>query len=510
MTPRLARRIALAAVVAGVVGDVLFDRVGLGINVPIAVGGILVATTIFRPRQRRIDPLDLWLPPVALAAALVVALRTDLVIVFLAVLLAGLATLAWAVAASGEALTRRSVLAVAALGALAATSLGVGSLAVLASAGSDGALHDLGASGRRAVPVARGILIAVPIVAGFGLLLTSADAVFARVVGNVLSVPFDIADLAGRLSMVVIVAWAVGGLLAVAGDAAPFRLAAVDGALGEDLSRDLAAVAGSVGGRLRASTEALVVLVAVDVLFAAFVVLQLAYLFGGQVIVAATGVTYSDYAREGYFQLVAVVAGAGMLLAVAELAARRPEGRSRAFILAALTLLGLTAVILASAAVRLGLYQQIYGWTELRFYVAASIGWLAIGGAVAIALLVRDRMAWLFHGLAFGAVAVTLLVAAVGPQALVTQQNLARVLDPNLVPPGGHSGFDAGYAATLGDDAVPLLVAALPSLDPASRATLLLTLGERRIELASDHASRAWPAWNLSRERARAALETLP
>jgi len=305
--------------------------------------------------------------------------------VFLAVLLAGLATLAWAVAASGEALTRRSVLAVAALGALAATSLGVGSLAVLASAGSDGALHDLGASGRRAVPVARGILIAVPIVAGFGLLLTSADAVFARVVGNVLSVPFDIADLAGRLSMVVIVAWAVGGLLAVAGDAAPFRLAAVDGALGEDLSRDLAAVAGSVGGRLRASTEALVVLVAVDVLFAAFVVLQLAYLFGGQVIVAATGVTYSDYAREGYFQLVAVVAGAGMLLAVAELAARRPEGRSRAFILAALTLLGLTAVILASAAVRLGLYQQIYGWTELRFYVAASIGWLAIGGAVAIA-----------------------------------------------------------------------------------------------------------------------------
>ena len=230
MTPRLARRIALAAVVAGVVGGVLFDRVGLGINVPIAVGGILVATTIFRPRQRRIDPLDLWLPPVALAAALVVALRTDLVIVFLAVLLAGLATLAWAVAASGEALTRRSVLAVAALGALAATSLGVGSLAVLASAGSDGALHDLGASGRRAVPVARGILIAVPIVAGFGLLLTSADAVFARVVGNVLSVPFDIADLAGRLSMVVIVAWAVGGLLAVAGDAAPFRLAAVDGA----------------------------------------------------------------------------------------------------------------------------------------------------------------------------------------------------------------------------------------------------------------------------------------
>jgi hypothetical protein len=509
MTPRLARQIALVALVAGVAGDFLFDRVGLGINVPIAVAGILVATTVFRPRERRIDPLDLWLPPVAVAASLVVALRTDVVIVFLAIVLAGLATLGWAVAASGEALTRRSLLAVAALGALAATSLGVGSLAVLANAGSDGALQELGASGRRAVPVARGILIALPIVAAFGLLLTSADSVFARVVGNVLSVPFDVGDLAGRLTIVVIIAWAVGGLLAVAGHATPFRLATADRALGAELSGDLAAVAESVGVRLRASTEALVVLVAVDALFAAFVVLQLAYLFGGQVVVAATGATYSGYAREGYFQLVAVVAGAGILLAVAELAARRPEGRSRAFVAAALTLLGLTAVILASATVRLGLYQQNYGWTELRFYVAASIAWLAIGGAVATALLVRDRMAWLFHGLAFGAVAVTLLVAAIGPQAYVTRQNLARALDPGLVPAGGHSGFDAEYAATLGADAVPLLVEALPRLDPGSRATLLTTLEARRVELASDQASRAWPAWNLSRERARAALETL-
>lgn len=510
MTPRLARRIALVALVAGVLGDVLFDRVGLGINVPIAVGGILVATTAFRLPDRRVDRLDLWLPPVALAAALVVALRTDVVIVFLAILLAGLATLGWAIAASGEALTRRSVLAVAALGALAGTSLGVGSVAVLANAGSDGALRDLGASGRRAVPVARGILIAVPIVAGFGLLLTSADAVFARVVGNVLSVPFDVADLAARLSVVVVVAWLVGGVLAVAGDATPFRLSAVDGAFGQDISRDLVAVAGSVGGRLRGSTEALVVLVAVDGLFAAFVVLQLAYLFGGQVVVAATGITYSDYAREGYFQLVAVVAGAGTLVAVAELAARRPEGRSRAFVVAALALLGLSAVILASAAVRLGLYQEIYGWTELRFYVAASIAWLAIGGLIATVLLVRDRMAWLFHGLAFGAVAVTLLLGAIGPQAYVTQQNLARVLDPGLIPAGGHSGFDAEYAATLGDDAVPLLIDALPRLDPASRATLSLALGERRVELASDQASGVWPAWNLSRKRARTALETLP
>ena len=41
MDPRLARRAAAAAFTAGLAADVLFDRVGLGINVPIATVAIL-------------------------------------------------------------------------------------------------------------------------------------------------------------------------------------------------------------------------------------------------------------------------------------------------------------------------------------------------------------------------------------------------------------------------------------------------------------------------------------
>jgi hypothetical protein len=507
MTRPLARRMAVVALVAGLIADVLFDRVGLGINVPIAVAGILAITTLFRARDRRIDRLDLWLPPVAIAAGLGVAARADPAILFLDVALAGFATLGWAVAVSGEAVTRRSVIAVSALGAIAGAALGLGAVPVLGKLAGGGALQELGATRRRVVPVARGLLLALPIVAVFALFLASADAVFARVLGTVFSIPFDFSDLVDRTVIVLAVAWAIAGLLSLAGHAIPLRLGDGEGTFGID---ELAAAAWRAGGaRLRASTEALVVLVAVDALFAVFVILQLAYLFGGQDTVAASGVTYSEYAREGYFQLVAVVAGAGILLAVAEVAARQPEGRSPAFVGAGLALLGLTAVILLSAAVRLGLYQQIYGWTELRFYVAASIAWLAIGGVTATALLFRDRMAWLFHGLAFGAIAVTLAVSVIGPQAFVTQQNVARALDPSLVPPGGHSGLDIEYAATLGDDAIPALVAALPRLDAASQAALIAALDRRRAELQADPRDAAWQAWNQARERARAALETL-
>jgi hypothetical protein len=256
----------------------------------------------------------------------------------------------------------------------------------------------------------------------------------------------------------------------------------------------------------RGRAEMLTVLVAIDVLFAVFVALQVAYLFGGRDTLELTGLTYSEYARQGYFQLVAVVVLAGLLLVTAHAIA----GRSRALVAAGTTLLALTAVILASAAVRLKLYQDAYGWTELRFYVAASIGWLALAVVLAALLLARDRMRWLAHGLALGGVVITLAVGVLGPQAFVNRENLARALDPTRVPPGGSSGFDAWYASSLGDDAVPDLVAALDRLPPDDRTVLLEALRRRRDELARDAGARHPGAWNLAREQARAALERLP
>jgi len=261
-----------------------------------------------------------------------------------------------------------------------------------------------------------------------------------------------------------------------------------------------------VPARRRGATEALVVLVAVDLLFTAFAAVQIVYLFGGADTLAAIGMTYSDYARQGYFQLVAVVALAGLLLVGVHLV----TGRTRAFLVAGFGLLGLTGVILASATLRMRLYQEAYGWTELRFYVGASILWLAVGAGIAALLLWRDRMRWLAHGLAMSAVAITLGISALGPHAFVTHENLARVLHPELVALGGHAGFDADYAVTLSDDAVPDLVAALDRLSPADHDLVLYDLRRRRDELAADAGSSPWIAWNLARERARAALEAVP
>jgi len=255
------------------------------------------------------------------------------------------------------------------------------------------------------------------------------------------------------------------------------------------------------------SPEAIVILVLVDLVSGVFVALQVAYLFGGLDTLAAAGMTYSDYARRGFFELVAAACLAGGLLVALEIAT---AGRTRAYLAAALVLVGLTLVVLVSAWLRLELYQQAYGWTELRFYVAAAIVTLGLALAFGGFLLVRDRMRWLAHGIAVIGLVSLLTLNALAPAAFVATRNVERAVDSSLVPQDGWVGLDTGYLGALGDDAVPVLVDALPRLDAPRRSEVLAQLLERRRELTTDPARTSPAAWNLSRERAKAALATLP
>src|SRR5205085_11337355 len=86
---RTARRALLAAAIAGVGAELLFDRQPLGIGVPVFVVGLLALAAWFSPgvpgagRGRPADPLDWWLAGAALAASLGPAFRTDPTVVFL-------------------------------------------------------------------------------------------------------------------------------------------------------------------------------------------------------------------------------------------------------------------------------------------------------------------------------------------------------------------------------------------------------------------------------------------
>jgi hypothetical protein len=508
----LARRVLAAGLLLGLLAEIVLDGPALGLNVPLMVSASLAAAWLLRRQGRAPDPLDAWLPIVAVVLAGFVAIRGDPFLALLDTLAALAFTGASVVAFSGLVVTRRSASVVAGMGlwTLGAFAWGptrtiTAARPVLAS-NAPSAPTETGwvpPSPSRlpswSGPVTRGLIVGIPLALIFAVLFASADPIFRRGLDDALGLRIDLGTFPGRVLFVLASAWLAVSLLTVAATGLP--------AVEHGTSLGAAARAPSID-RLRflGAVEAIVILLAIDLVVAAFVGLQIAYLFGGVDTLAAIGMTYSDYARRGFFELVAAACLACAVVVALETTVER---RSHPYITALLVLVGLSGVVLASAAMRLRLYQDAYGWTELRLYVLVAIGSLGLVLAATSALVLADRTRWLGHALAVIGVVALVGLNLIAPSAVVAERNIARVLDPTLVPADGHAGLDRAYLAVLPDDAIPVVVSALLLLPEADRGAITWFLDQRASELSLGPAYQGPAAWNLGRERARMALDTL-
>jgi hypothetical protein len=488
LIPR-AGAICLAAIGIGLLAQLLFFDTGIGLNLPLAVAATLAVAWLVPERPSRWPPLrDAWLPLAAIGLAVFAAVRDDHSLIALDIM--------------GSALL--TALALASFGAMPVLLQPLGGLVGLAWRGATYAL--VGVAGALltlretlpwrhrttdlAVPAAvlRGMLLALPLVLIFVALFAGADAVFNKMLGDLFDWDLDLGTAPGRLTMAMIVAWVVGGLLVFV-------------TLGREDER---AQAGTGSRRIGlGTTEALTLLVALDLLFGLFVVLQATYLFGGRSTLEAAGLTYAEYARQGFFQLLAVAMAVGALVLGLEATIRQ---RSRAYIGALLVLVACTLVVLASAYLRLRLYQEAFGWSELRFYVLVAILWLAVGALGAAACILLDRTRWLPSGLLCLAVAFGLAINLIGPARYVAEQNIARARVQAPAASDEHA-LDIWYLSGLGDDALGVVAANFPWAIPANvRDEARQILAFRAHEFAYDPHADDWQAWNLSRERLRAQL----
>jgi hypothetical protein len=344
--------------------------------------------------------------------------------------------------------------------------------------------------GRRISPALRGMGAGAVLLLVFGGLFMSADAAFAQLTQDFLLPDIDLALLPARVAIFAATAMAVTALV-IAGPrfahlGPPRLLTALRGA----------AVEGEAEGERRgwgglAPPEWMVALGLLDLLFVAFVAVQVAVLFAGHDhVLRTTGLTYAQYARSGFFQLLAVAALTLAVVAGTSRWARLrgPRDRRVAEILLGV-LLVLTLVVLASALKRLLLYEETLGFTRLRISVHAVILWLA---GVLVMVLVAGasrRVRWLPRGVVAFTAAGLLLFSAMNPDGLVATRNVERYAATGRV--------DLPYLAALSPDAVP----ALSRLPHRLRACAFLP--HRDLLREAD----AWPGWNLARARARAVLE---
>jgi hypothetical protein len=330
--------------------------------------------------------------------------------------------------------------------------------------------------------IGRGLLIVAPLLFIFGGLFVAADAVFAGIGGEVFAV--DAIELFGHLALICILGWIVAGLLRVALFSHDWNLR----------------VGPPPGGLALGAIEVGIILGLLNLLFLAFVAVQVRYLFGGEALVLVSStLTYADYARRGFFELATVSA---LVLPVLLLAHWGPRADDRAvarlFRPLASALVVLLFAIMASAVQRMRLYQETYGLTELRLYTTAFMGWLALVFLWFVATVLRERRELFAFGALVGGFAVIALLNALNPDALIIRAN-AALADA----PANNRAFDASYGTSLSADAIPELITILPSLDP-SRQHLIAT-GLLRGLLAQHPLD--WRNWNHARWSARNAIE---
>src|SRR4051812_1893520 len=482
MPERTAAKAVLLAVAAGILAQLLFVDQLLGINFPIWISVVLVAAWFLRPRTADFDRLDAWLPLAAVTFAVFVGLRDDDMLLAFDLLAACLLTLASVVAFGGHALTRGPWLRVVVLAGKSILVYFIGAVYVV-----PGVKPLMGAVSSRRTgrwgPVLRGLAIAIPLLIVFAALFAAADAIFQAQLRNLVNIDWIGPEAVGRAVIAGIAGWLFAGTMACAW-------------IGHTRALASDAPAAVETGRL-GTTEALIVLIALDVMFLVFAALQAVYLISGLDTFAVSGMSYSDYARRGFFELIIAAFLAGVVIVVID---RLVGERSLAYRLAAGALAVLTGVVVLSAFVRLGLYQAAYGWTELRFYALAAITWLALAVVATLVAVLAKRARWLPQLVVGAGLLVALVCNFVGPQAYVTDQNLQRAIHPELVAAGGETGLDVGYLRTLGSDAVPDLIAARSQLSRADQAALTAILQGHANEMRRDTVA-GWPSWNLARQR---------
>jgi hypothetical protein len=332
---------------------------------------------------------------------------------------------------------------------------------------------------RRLFAVTRGCLISVPLICVFGGLFVAADAVFEDLVFRYLD--FDLEPLFEHVFLFCIMAWISAGIL---------RITLSGGELpNPPMQRPRFLKLGM--------TELGIILGLLNALFLCFVLVQVRYLFGGaEQVISTAGLTYAEYARRGFFELVTVTALVLPLLLFAHWLLRSDRSlHLRLLNFLSGSLVGLLFVIMASALQRMRLYTAEFGLTELRFYTTAFMVWVSTVLIWFLLTVLRGRR----DRFAVGALATGLLAAlslnVINPDALIVKTNVARM----------HQGerFDSAYLTSyLSADAVPALVSALPEMSGPDRARVRGKLDATWADEPGD-----WRTFNVGRSRASGAVQ---
>lgn len=339
-----------------------------------------------------------------------------------------------------------------------------------------------------------GLMLAIPVLLLTGSLLASADSVFNQFLSGIirfwqnLSIQDRLVDLALTLIFFPFIfsylescrsQWQV----------LPRRTAAVN-----DLSGQPALSHRERQLKLNPVTL-ITFLASINLLYIAFAVVQAAYLTGAFRFMLPNGMTYAEYARNGFFEL-AGITPINVALIVLAIKGTSRKGLSGTILRSqSLLLLAGSLIQWLSAMFRMQMYISAYALTLMRFFVSAFMILMLV---LFILLAIKEFNAKfpLFKASAIAAVLSLVLLNAINADAVIARYNIRQM----ATHPAQF--FDLEYYRELSSDALPILAQALPQFNPAQQQAVQAHLDSRFQDLENRIAQERWQNFNWSQHRA--------
>jgi len=250
--------------------------------------------------------------------------------------------------------------------------------------------------------------------------------------------------------------------------------------------------------------ETSVILSSVNILFFSFLLIQFRYFFGGKSNISLSGFTYSEYARRGFGELIAVAVISLLLyLALHGITTNHSINHTIRFSILSSLLFIQVLIILFSSFQRLMLYESAYGFSRLRTYSTIFIPWLAfiIVSVVILEFLKKQGFFSLVLVISVLGFAGSLILFNV--DSFIATKNIQRARISNQE---GYA-LDYNYLNQLSNDALPVILDAYLNEDNGIKDSSAAFLVCRLDSLSNPSSRQTWQGFNLADQTANKLLD---
>lgn len=325
-----------------------------------------------------------------------------------------------------------------------------------------------------------GILVSLPLLLILIILLSSADMVFGYYLSNFTEIfnNINLEDFVPHTIIILVVAFYLFGYV--------WSFKSEQKAIEKELETPTVSLA---------AVTVITVLIALNILFLIFTIIQFSYLYGGGKLTLPAGFTYAEYARKGFFELAAVTfINFIIVLSCLKYVTKDNEKLLKLSKLLLTVLVIFTLNMLFSANFKLTLYEAAFGYTFLRVSVHLFMLLLFILCLVVAAGIWYKKIHILKSIIVITIVMYT-IINYLNIDGFIARKNIERYNETGKL--------DVHYLTSLSFEAVPYLLELKDSSDREIKAIIDENLKHRK-EVLNAHNS--WGEFNFSKNRIKKLL----